>query len=185
MDPGRGRRWHHLTGPDRRPWWVWATPFAALLTVLLVRNRFLFTTRLYEQGDSGANSIRIQQAMHFTLLVGNYSREHFSHPGPAYLYVQAFGQYLFYYWLPVVPTAWNAQLIAVFVLNSAVAGLAVLVIYGWTGSLRGAAAAFAVVGVFAAVHPAAVNSGWMPDLYVLMFAVFCLAAAPRTDRVQP
>jgi hypothetical protein len=177
VDPRRGRGGHHLTERDRRPWWVWAAPFAALLTVLLVRNRFLFTGRLYEQGDSGANSIRIQQAMHFTLLVGNYSREHFSHPGPAYLYVQAFGQYLFFYWLHVVPTAWNAQLIAVFVLNSAVAGLAVLVIYGWTGSLRGAAAAFAVVAVFAAVHPAAVNSGWMPDLYVPMFALFCLAAA--------
>jgi hypothetical protein len=197
VDPGRGRRRHDLTelnrrppvtaappdgtagepGEHHRPWWIWAVPFAVLLGVLLVRNRFLFTQKLYEQGDSGANSILIQRAMHFTLLVGNYSREHFNHPGPAYLYVQAFGQWLFYYWLHVVPTAWNAQLIAVFVLNSALAGLAVLVVYGWTRSLRGAAAALALVAVFAAVHPAAVNSGWMPFLYVPMFAVFCLAAA--------
>src|SRR5438270_2158101 len=79
----------------RRPWWVWAVPFAVLFAVLCVRNRFLFTTRLYEQGDAGANSILIEQAKHFTLLTGNYSREHFHHPGPAYLYVQAAGEYLF------------------------------------------------------------------------------------------
>jgi hypothetical protein len=160
-----------------RPWWIWAGPFAILLGLLLARNGFLFTRKLYEAGDSGANSILIQRAMHFTLLVGNYSREHFNHPGPAYLYVQAFGQWLFYYGLHVVPTAWNAQLLAVFVLDSAVAGLAVLVVYGWTRSLRGAAACLAIVAVFAAVHPDALNSGWMPYLYVPMFAVFCVAAA--------
>jgi len=168
VDQGRDRRRHYL---------IWAAPFAALLTILLVRNSFLLSRKLYEGGDSGANSILIQRAMHFTLLVGNYSREHFNHPGPAYLYVQAFGQWLFYYGLHVVPTAWNAQLLAVFVLNSALAGLAVLVVYGWTRSLRGAAAALAVVAALAAVQPAAVNSGWMPFLYVPMFAVFCLAAA--------
>src|SRR5450432_3283999 len=71
------------TAPGRRPWWVWVVPFAILFAVLCVRNRFLFTTRLYEQGDGGANSILIEQAKHFTLLVGNYSRERFHHPGPA------------------------------------------------------------------------------------------------------
>jgi hypothetical protein len=40
----------------RRPWWVWAAPFTFLFVLLCVRNRFLFTTRLYEQGDAGANS---------------------------------------------------------------------------------------------------------------------------------
>ena len=79
----------------RRPWWVWAVPFTFLFVLLCVRNRFLFTTRLYEQGDAGANSILIEQAKHFTLLIGNYSREGFNHPGPAYMYVQAFGEYLF------------------------------------------------------------------------------------------
>jgi len=43
--------------PGRRPWWVWAVPFALLFALLCVRNRFLFTTRLWEQGDAGANSI--------------------------------------------------------------------------------------------------------------------------------
>ena len=170
-------------GPAANPgrpagrWRAWAAPFAALLTVLIARNRFLFTQPFYEQGDAGANSIRIQQAMHFTLLVGNYSREGFSHPGPAYMYAQAFGQWLFDDWLHVVPTAWNAHLLAVFVLNSAILALAVAVVYGWAGTVRAAAACFAVICVFGAMHPPAINSDWMPYLYVVMYCVCGVAAA--------
>jgi hypothetical protein len=162
---------------SRRPWWIWAVPFAALFTVLAVRNRFLFTTCIYEHGDAGANSILIQQAMHFTLLVGNYSREGFNHPGPAYMYAQALGQWLFYYGLHVVPAAWNSHALAVFVLSSAFMAMAVAIVYGWTGSLRGAAACFAVLLVFAAVHPPAVNSDWNPYVYVPAYCAFVIAAA--------
>ena len=168
---GRARR------PCRgRPLWMWAVPFAVLLIILFVRNRFLLTTKLYEQGDAAANSIRIEQAMHFTLLIGNYSREGFSHPGPAYLYVQAFGQWLFQYGLHVVPTAWNAHLLAVFVLNSALLALVVAMVYGWTRSLRAAAACLAVIGIFGAVHPPAINSDWMPYMYVVMYCLFLVGA---------
>ncbi len=160
----------------RRPWWVWAIPFGLLFVLLCVRNRFLFTTRLYEQGDAGANSILIEQAKHFTLLVGNYSREHFNHPGPAYMYVQAFGEYLFQDALRLVPTAWNAHMLAVYALDCAFVALAVGVVYGWTRSLRGAAACFAVFTGFAIAYPPIVNSDWMPYMYVLAYTVFVLAA---------
>src|SRR5580700_5050125 len=73
-------------GVGRRPWWVWTVPFAAVMGVLLVRNAFLFSTPLPEDADMGANSILIEQARRFTLLVGHYSREKFNHPGPAFLY---------------------------------------------------------------------------------------------------
>jgi hypothetical protein len=161
----------------RRPWWIWAVPFAVLFAMLCVRNRFLFTTRLYEQGDAGANSILIEQAKHFTLLVGNYSRERFNHPGPAYMYVQAFGEYLFQNALHVVPTAWNAHMLSVFVLDSGFVALAVGIAYGWTRSLRGAAACFAVFMGFAIAYPPIVNSDWMPYMYVLAYVVFLIAAA--------
>jgi hypothetical protein len=167
------------TGPDsggRRPWWVWVVPFTLLFVVLCVRNRFLFTDRLYEQGDAGANSILIEQAKHFTLLVGNYSRERFNHPGPAFMYVQAFGEYLFQNALHVVPTAWNAHMLAVFALDSGFVALAVGVVYGWTRSLRGAAACFAVFTGFAIAYPSIVNSDWMPNMYVLPYMVFVIAA---------
>src|SRR5580704_2423806 len=128
---------------ERRPWWIWAAPFALVLAVLVVRSRFLFTASFYEQGDAGANSILIQQAMHGTLLIGNYSREGFNHPGPAYMYAQAAGQWLFFYALHLVPTAWNAHVLAVFALNSAFVAMVTGVVYGWTRSLRGTAVCLA------------------------------------------
>ena len=160
-----------------RPWWVTAATMAVLLVVLCVRNRFLFTTRLYEDADMGANSILIEQARHFTLLVGNYSRDHFHHPGPAYMYVQAAGESLFWAWLHLVPTPWNGQLLAAYALNGMFMALVVGVGYGWTRSLRGAAACFAVMVAFASVHPAVLSSDWMPYLYVAPYITFIVAAA--------
>ena len=168
--------------PERRPWWVWAVPFALLFALLCVRNRFLFTTRLYEQGDGGANSILIEQARHFTLLVGNYSRERFNHPGPAYMYAQAIGEYLFQNALHVVPTAWNAHMLSVFALNCAFVALATGVAYGWTRSLRGAAACFAVFAGFVIAYPPILNSDWMPYMYVLAYMVFIVSAGSVAAR---
>ena len=159
-----------------RPWVV-AVSAAALVVLLCARNRFLFTTRLFEDADMGANSILIEQARHFTLLVGNYSRDHFSHPGPAYMYVQGAGESLFWAWLHVVPTAWNGQLLAAYVLSAMFLACVVGVGYGWSGSLRGAAACFAVVTAFAAVHPAVLSTDWMPYMYVPTYIAFLVAAA--------
>src|ERR1700684_1020412 len=109
----------------RRPWWVWVAPFAVMLTVLLVRNAFLFSTPEHESADMGANSILIEQARRFTLLVGNYSREGFNHPGPAFLYVQSWGESSFWGALHVVPPAWHGQLIGLYILNAGVAACGV------------------------------------------------------------
>jgi hypothetical protein len=132
-----------------------------------------------------ANSILIEQARRFTLLVGNYSREKFNHPGPAFLYVQSWGESLFYDALHVVPTPWNGQLIALYALNAFFAASVVAVVYGWTRSLRGAAVALAVVLLFAALHPAIFSSDWMPYVYVPAYLAFVVAiasvAAGRTE----
>jgi len=161
----------------RRPWWIWAAPFALVLAVLVVRSRFLFTASFYEQGDAGANSILIQQAMHGTLLIGNYSREGFNHPGPAYMYVQAAGQWLFLYVLHLVPTAWNAHVLAVFALNSAFVAMITCVVYGWTRSLRGEAACLAVLLGCVATEPWILSYDWMPWMYVPAYITFLVAAA--------
>jgi hypothetical protein len=172
---GPGRRPSPATG--RRPWWVWVAPFALVLAVLVVRSRFLFTDRFYEDTDSGANSILIQQAMHFTLLIGNYSREGFNHPGPAYMYAQAVGQWLFLYALRLVPTAWNAHVLAVFTLNSAFVAMITAVVYGWTRSLRGVAACLAVLLGFISTQPWILSLDWMPWMYVPAYIAFLVAAA--------
>jgi hypothetical protein len=159
----------------QRPWWVWAAPFAAILAILLARNSGLFTSRYYETSDFGADSILVEQARHFTLLVGIYSRDYFNHPGPAYLYAQAAGQTVLYNVLHVVPSAWNGQVIALYVVNSALAGLIVLVVYGWAG-YRGALAAIALLLGFAVMHVGVLTGVWMPYQDVPAFALFLLSA---------
>jgi len=156
---------------------AWALPFALVLAVLLVRNAFLFSTPEYENADMGANSILIEQARRFSLLVGNYSREHFNHPGPAFLYVQAWGESLFYNALHLVPTPWNGQLIALYGLNALFAASVVAVGYGWTRSVRGAAATLAVVALFGLLHPAMFSSDWMPYVYMPAYFAFVVAVA--------
>jgi len=76
----------------------------------------------------------------------------------------------------VVPTAWNAHMLSVYALNSVFVALGVGVAYGWTRSVRGAAACFAVFIAFAIAYPPIVNSDWMPYMYVLAYMVFILAA---------
>jgi hypothetical protein len=153
--------------------------------VLLIRNAFLFTTPLNEDADMGADSILIEQARRFTLLVGNYSREKFNHPGPAFLYVQSWGETLFWQVLHVVPTAWNGQLIALYGLNACFAALVVATGYGWTRSVRGAVAVLAVALGYGALHPAMFSSDWMPYVYVPAYFAFLVAiASVAAGRVQ-
>jgi hypothetical protein len=148
-----------------------------MLTVLLARNAFLFSAPEYEDADMAANSILIEQARRFTLLVGNYSREGFNHPGPAFLYVESWGESLFYDALHVVPTPWNGQLIGLYLLNAGFAACVVAVVYGWTRSLRGVLAAGAVLALFGFLHPAVFNSDWMPYVYVPAFLTFVVSLA--------
>jgi hypothetical protein len=171
---GPAARWLRTDG--RRPWWVWVAPFALVLVVLVIRSRFLFSVRFYEDSDTAANSILIEQAKHFTLLVGNYSRERFNHPGPAYMYVQAFGEWLFLDALRLVPTAWNAHVLAVFALNSAFVAMVVAVVYGWTRSVRGALVSLAVILGFVSTEPFILSFDWMPWMYVPTYIAFIIAA---------
>jgi hypothetical protein len=148
-----------------------------MLTVLLVRNAFLFSTPEYESADMAANSILIERARRFALLVGNYSREGFNHPGPAFLYVQSWGESVFWALLRVVPAPWNGQLIGLYLLNAGFAACVVAVVYGWTRSACGALAAGAVLALFGCLHPAVFNSDWMPYVYVPAFLTFVVSLA--------
>ena len=75
----------------------------SIAAILCIRNFWVFSLPIREDGDYAANSILVNQAVHFHLLVGNYSREGFNHPGPAFLYIQSFGQDVFYTALHLVP----------------------------------------------------------------------------------
>jgi hypothetical protein len=166
------------------PGLTWIGSFAALTALLLARNAYLFTTRIYEDGDYAANTIAVLQAKHFGLLTGNYSVAGFYHPGPAFLYAQAAGEAFFYDLLHAVPTPWNGQVLAILLLNAALLAACVAVIARHAGSGASALACLALVLLFAALHPMAVNSIWLPYAYIapalLLLVSGASVAAGRT-----
>ena len=166
--PGRWaavRRLGSATGGLPAPAATGLGSFLLLAVVLLVRNAYLFSTRIYENEDFAANTIAVFQAKHFTLLTGNYSKEGFYHPGPAFLYVMAAGESVLRGLLHVVPTPWNGQLIAILLLNAALIAAALAVLARHARSRWVTLACLALVLAFAAVHPLPVNSAWMPYVY--------------------
>ena len=187
-----------LTRPDARGWRqpgrvprvpaVFVTAFVSLATLLVVRNRVLFSVVMNEGGDSGANSILVLRAKHFDQFVGNYSRLGFNHPGPAFLYVQALGEWLLRDVLRVVPSPWDGQAVALLVLNAALLAGVLAVFGGWLRSWSVVGLAGAVLLGYVAVVPEPVISGtWMPLLYfppfLLLLAAAASVAAGRVDHV--
>jgi hypothetical protein len=149
----------------------------ALAALLVVRNRALFSIKLDETGDAAANSIIVYQAKHFALLVGNYSRLGFSHPGPAFFYVDAFGEWCFHDVLRIVPSPWNGQALAGLLLNAALVAGALAVAAGWFRSRVAAVSAAGAVCAFLAVHGELVATLWMPMRYFPPFLLLLVGAA--------
>lgn len=155
---------------------AWPALWAALYALLCARNSFLFTTRLYENGDGAANSILAGQAAHFQLLVGNYSREGFHHPGPAFMYVQAFGTWLWHDLLGIVPTPYNGGWLAYLALNALMLTLVIRIVAAHSRSWLAAAGASAALVWWSVTH-LQLASTWMPNLYEAPFVLFLVAAA--------
>ena len=123
-----------------------------------------------ETGDSAANSLLVQDAKSLVLLTGNYSRVGFNHPGPALLYMLAFGEWAFHDVLHVAPSPYGGQLIALALCNAGwiVAGFGVL------RRIAGSASSAALMGSVFLVAATDSNAGmlasaWFPHLYILPF----------------
>ena len=168
--PSARRRWSLAT-------LTWPGSFLTLAVVLMVRNAYLFTTKIYENMDFAANTIAVLQAKRFDLLTGNYSKEGFYHPGPAFLYMMAAGESFFHDLLHLVPTPWNGQLLAILLLNAALIGASLAVLARQAGSARVALAVLAVVLLFVSLHPLTVNSAWMPYVYFAPTLLLLVSAA--------
>ncbi len=151
--------------------------FLVFTIVLLVRNAYLFSTKIYENQDFAANTIAVLQAKRFQLLTGNYSKENFFHPGPAFLYIMAAGESLFHDALHLVPTPWNGQLLAILLLNSALIGATLALIARHSGSLRVVLICLALGLAFVSVHPLTVNSAWFPYMYFAPTLLMLVSAA--------
>ena len=100
--------------PARTRWWCRTSVLAVVLfaAILLNNEKYIFRYPQYEMSDLAANSLQVLRAKHFQPVLGHYCRFGFYHPGPAFFYVYAAGEALFHDALHLVPTPFNAQMIA-------------------------------------------------------------------------
>ncbi|MCS0629761.1 hypothetical protein NX786_10510 [Telluria mixta] len=153
--------------------------FVAIAIVLMVFQWHIDANKvLHEMGDFGANSLLILDAKRLHLLYGNYSRIGVNHPGPAILYVLAFGELVFHDWLHVAPSPFSGQLLAVCLYSAAW----IVTVFALVRRMVGAVLpALMFTLVFTAVlglcEPSVFLGIWFPDLYILPFAVVVLSIA--------
>lgn len=86
--------------------------------ILLNNQQFIFSRVNYEMNDLAANSLQVFQVKHFNNVLGHFCRFGFYHPGPAFFYCYAASEALFFDALRLVPTAFNAQFIALYALSA-------------------------------------------------------------------
>jgi hypothetical protein len=157
---------------------TWALLFVLVACALIASQIGTILAVNHEVGDFAANSLLIQEAKRLHLAVGNYSRVGFNHPGPAILYVLAFGELVLHDWLHLVPSPLSGQVVAGCVYNAAWIVLIVALVRR-SGAALVPALLFAAVAVLmiARSDHAIVNGIWFPHLYVLPYAAMLVAIA--------
>ena len=160
-----------------RQWFLVAFGVIAAGMIFMGRGLF-FGTPFFETGDLAANSLQIARAANLQEIYGNYSRFGFHHPGPAFFYVYAAGEVVFFNLLHLVPAPENAHLLAAALLQSAFLATAIVITARFAAPNRGLFVAGAIV--VALVHfQLAGNveySIWPPDQLVVPFACFVVVA---------
>mgnify|MGYP005809767003 CR=1 FL=1 len=171
------------------PFLTWGLLFLLIVAALVALEWPMLRHVNYEVSDFAANSLLIQDAKRLHLIYGNYSRVGFNHPGPAILYVLAFGELVFHDWLHLVPSAISGQLLGGILYNAAWMVLVCALVRRITGALVPALmfTALLVLGV-ASSASSIINGIWFPHLYVFPYAAMLVAIAPlvygRTDTLK-
>ena len=151
-------------------------PFALTIVICLVRNSFLFSVPIHEGADLAADSLLVNKATHLRLLLGNYSRVGFYHPGPGLFYVLGAGQALFFSLLHLVPSPMNGQMLGGVVFAATCLGLCSLATLRLTRSRTATTLVMAVLLWFA-TQTQMLNSVWPPNLNLASFTLLVIAGA--------
>lgn len=148
----------------------WSTVFAVSWAVIVFAAlwpawSFVAGPAVLESGDFAANALQIADAKFGGEWLGNYSRWGFNHPGPAFFYVYAIGEWLLADGLGVVASPHQAHVAAGIALQAAfIAASAALVAtsgrQGWTKAF----VLLAVTVFVAARTPWAISSIWAPHV---------------------
>jgi hypothetical protein len=160
-----------------RPGVVGAVTWLVLVVVLGLHSWDFVTSAYIEGGDDAVNSILIDEAKDLDLLVGNYSRVGFNHPGPAFLYVQAAGEVLFHDVIPLTASPFGAHRLSAMLLDAAFVALAATIIAAQTRRVVPAAVLVVVVLAYASSTAGLMTGTWMPFLYVWPYLLMLVAAA--------
>lgn len=152
--------------------------FVGTLLLLLAANQVaVFETPWHENGDFALNALQIERAKNLNEIHGNYSRFHFNHPGPAFFYVYAAGEWLFHDTLQIVPSQANAHILAGLALQAAFFAAALGVMASWVRSRWFLVLAAALAGLHFAATRHAFNSIWPPHVLLMPFLCFLVATA--------
>ena len=160
-----------------RRWFLVTFGVIAAGMIFMGRDYF-FGAPLFEYGDTAANSLQIARAIHLQEILGNYSRFGFHHPGPAFFYVYAAGEVLFFNLLHAVPAPHNGHLLAAALLQSAFLATLIAVVSRFAAPNRGlfVAGAIAVALVHFQLAGNVEFSVWPPDQLVVPFACFVVVS---------
>ncbi len=169
-------------------WLVAAITLGLVVAITAAGYDLYFKTTFLEQGDPAVNAIQIENAKHLREIFGNYSRFEFNHPGPAFFYVYALGEWVLYDALGLVPSPHNAHLLASMALQCVflAVGLALLATaLRWQAWLP--LAILAAVVHFSLID-GAFTSIWPPHVLLmpfLCFLVVCTSVASGRARHLP
>ena len=156
---------------------VFLACFIAAITVLVLKNLWVFDVPIVEDGDFVVNSIIIEDARHFDLLVGNYSRQHLLPPRASRLLRTGDRRGGLHRSPGLDGRAVNGQALAVLVLNSALVGLTVMTLWRHMRSAWVVGGALITLLAFVSAHEGSLSSTWMPYIYVAPFLLLCVAGA--------
>ena len=158
--------------------WSQAALLIMIIIVLLASNWTVINATNYEISDYAANSLLIQDAKSLSLLTGNYSRIGFNHPGPAILYILAFGELALYDWLNIVKSPFSGQLVAVAFYNGFWIFLIFRLINKVTKSIAATALATSIFLLATALFNYQFFMGiWFPYLYYFPFVILIISAS--------
>jgi hypothetical protein len=138
----------------------------------------LFRTASYEEGDDAANALQIDRAKHLREIHGNYSRWAFHHPGPAFFYVYALGEWTLHDLTHLVPAPRNAHILVGALLQLAFFAAAIaLVAHHTRAPLLTIGLALAVAAWRYASVDGVLYSVWPPHVLLMPFLCFLVACA--------
>jgi hypothetical protein len=158
------------------PWRsAWLLTLGFTLSLVFAVRPVVFGPPLLEIGDPAVNALQIDRAKTGQELYGNYSRFHFHHPGPAFFYIYAAGEWLFYDALRIAPSPNQAHTLAGIALQSTFCAFALALIAQRLRARRALPVLAAVAAAYFGLSGTAFTSLWPP--YVLAMPFLCFLAA--------